>query len=80
MPVFASAVYDQNTKLVAAGMTPINLTSVMLGTSCCRTALPSLPLTLLSGNGCTDYAGMLLSYYEIQCKAYSGYPFVASIS
>ncbi|KAI0744981.1 serine carboxypeptidase [Earliella scabrosa] len=62
VPVFASAVYDQNTKLVAAGMTPINLTSVMLG------------------NGCTDYAGMLLSYYEIQCKAYGGYPFVASIS
>ncbi|KAF8991371.1 Alpha/Beta hydrolase protein [Cyathus striatus] len=31
LPLFASAVYDQNAKLVAAGMTPVNLTSVMIG-------------------------------------------------
>ena len=31
IPVFASAVYDQNAKLVAAGATPINLTSAMIG-------------------------------------------------
>jgi hypothetical protein len=31
LPLFASAVYDQNTRLVAAGMTPINLQSVMIG-------------------------------------------------
>jgi carboxypeptidase C (cathepsin A) len=31
IPVFASAVYDQNAKLVEAGMTPINLTSIMIG-------------------------------------------------
>ncbi|KAG6331591.1 hypothetical protein ID866_7500 [Astraeus odoratus] len=31
LPVFASQVYDQNAKLVEAGITPINLKSVMIG-------------------------------------------------
>ncbi|EIN13164.1 serine carboxypeptidase [Punctularia strigosozonata HHB-11173 SS5] len=31
IPVFASAVYDQNALLVEAGLTPINLTSIMIG-------------------------------------------------
>ncbi|KAK0438471.1 serine carboxypeptidase [Armillaria borealis] len=31
LPLFASAVYDNNAKLLAAGQTPINLTSVMIG-------------------------------------------------
>ncbi|KAF8879930.1 Alpha/Beta hydrolase protein [Infundibulicybe gibba] len=31
LPLFASAVYDQNTKLVEAGMSTINLTSIMIG-------------------------------------------------
>ncbi|EIN05318.1 hypothetical protein PUNSTDRAFT_145805 [Punctularia strigosozonata HHB-11173 SS5] len=31
IPVFASAVYDQNVLLVKAGMIPINLTSIMIG-------------------------------------------------
>ncbi|KAH0831837.1 serine carboxypeptidase [Lanmaoa asiatica] len=31
IPVFAAEVYDQNAKLVAAGLTPINLQSVMIG-------------------------------------------------
>ncbi|KAK7008063.1 carboxypeptidase [Favolaschia claudopus] len=31
VPVFAAEVYDQNAKLTAAGYTPINLTSVMIG-------------------------------------------------
>ncbi|KAK2459316.1 hypothetical protein APHAL10511_008671 [Amanita phalloides] len=31
VPLFASAVYDQNARLVQAGLTPINLTSVMIG-------------------------------------------------
>ncbi|KAH9487388.1 Carboxypeptidase Y-like protein A [Psilocybe cubensis] len=31
LPLFASAVYDQNTKLIEAGLTPINLQSVMIG-------------------------------------------------
>ena len=34
IPVFAAEVYDQNAKLVEAGMTPINLTSVMIGNPC----------------------------------------------
>lgn len=34
IPVFASAVYDQNPKLIEAGMTPINLSSVMIGNGC----------------------------------------------
>ncbi len=31
IPVFASYVYDQNPKLVESGVTPINLTSIMIG-------------------------------------------------
>ncbi|KAJ7739216.1 Alpha/Beta hydrolase protein [Mycena metata] len=31
LPVFASAVYDQNPRLVKAGIAPINLTSVIIG-------------------------------------------------
>ncbi|KAJ7039097.1 serine carboxypeptidase [Mycena alexandri] len=31
VPVFAAEVYDQNNKLIDAGLTPINLTSVMIG-------------------------------------------------
>lgn len=34
IPVFASEVYDQNARLVEAGLTPINLTSVMIGNGC----------------------------------------------
>ena len=33
IPVFAAKIYDQNAELVAAGLTPINLTSVMIGTA-----------------------------------------------
>ena len=31
IPLFASAVYDQNALLVEKGLTPINLTSVIIG-------------------------------------------------
>ncbi|KAI0635406.1 serine carboxypeptidase [Trametes polyzona] len=31
LPVFASAIYDQNAALVEAGITPVNLSSVMIG-------------------------------------------------
>ncbi|OSX56451.1 hypothetical protein POSPLADRAFT_1160107 [Postia placenta MAD-698-R-SB12] len=34
IPVFAAEVYDQNVKLVDAGMTPINLSSIMIGNGC----------------------------------------------
>lgn len=33
LPIFASAVYDQNVRLIEAGMTPINLQSLMIGKS-----------------------------------------------
>jgi hypothetical protein len=32
VPVFAAEVYDQNARLIDAGLTPINLQSVMIGT------------------------------------------------
>jgi hypothetical protein len=31
IPLFASAIYDQNTLLIEKGLTPINLTSVIIG-------------------------------------------------
>ena len=31
IPVFAAEVYDQNAKLVEAGLTPVNLSSIMIG-------------------------------------------------
>ncbi|GJE94861.1 serine carboxypeptidase [Phanerochaete sordida] len=34
IPTFASYVYDQNPRLVAAGMTPINLTSIIIQNGC----------------------------------------------
>ncbi|KAJ3521507.1 hypothetical protein NM688_g9008 [Phlebia brevispora] len=43
IPVFASEVYDQNAKLIKAGITPINLESVMIGNGCTdwETMIPS---------------------------------------
>ncbi|KAI0756370.1 serine carboxypeptidase [Daedaleopsis nitida] len=61
IPVYASAVYDANGQLVEAGMTPINISSIIIG------------------NGCTDFIGMLTSYYEIRCEDY-GFPPITSIS
>jgi len=49
IPAFAAAVYDQNAKLIQLGMTPVNLSSILLG------------------NGCTQDATMLPSYYDMQC-------------
>jgi carboxypeptidase C (cathepsin A) len=31
VPPFASEVYDQNSQLIKAGLTPINLTSIIIG-------------------------------------------------
>ncbi|KAH9934973.1 serine carboxypeptidase [Fomitopsis serialis] len=56
IPVFAAEVYDQNTKLVEAGLTPVNLSSVMIG------------------NGCTDFATMVPSYYDMTCSPASVAP------
>jgi hypothetical protein len=43
IPLFASAVYDQNTVLVKKGLTPINLTSVIIGmySEECTVGLPT---------------------------------------
>ncbi|KAI9066157.1 serine carboxypeptidase [Trametes sanguinea] len=34
IPVFASTIYDKNAQLAEAGVTPINLTSIMIGNGC----------------------------------------------
>ncbi|KAI0666416.1 serine carboxypeptidase [Trametes maxima] len=34
IPVFASRIYDKNSELIEAGITPINLTSIMIGNGC----------------------------------------------
>ncbi|KAI0328737.1 serine carboxypeptidase [Cubamyces sp. BRFM 1775] len=34
IPVFASTIYDKNAQLIEAGVTPINLTSIMIGNGC----------------------------------------------
>ncbi|THH23117.1 hypothetical protein EUX98_g8062 [Antrodiella citrinella] len=43
IPAFAAAIYDQNAKLVEKGLTPVNLSSIMLGNGCTQdsTMLPS---------------------------------------
>jgi hypothetical protein len=51
IPVFASEVYDQNAYLVEVGLTPINLTSVMIGL--CHVPLEVIPSDdALKLNGC----------------------------
>ena len=35
VPVYASRIYDQNARLVQEGISPINLVSIMLGSSYC---------------------------------------------
>ncbi|KAI0640108.1 serine carboxypeptidase [Trametes polyzona] len=34
IPVFASTLYDQNTRLIDRGLTPVNLSSIMIGNGC----------------------------------------------
>ena len=46
IPLFASAVYDQNAWLSAKGLTPINLTSVMIGSYRCAPIIGLLTPTL----------------------------------
>ncbi|TFK38756.1 serine carboxypeptidase [Crucibulum laeve] len=54
IPLFAAEVYDQNTKLIKEGMSPINLTSIMIGNglSDAATMFPSyydMQCTFVSG-------------------------------
>ncbi|KAH9849189.1 serine carboxypeptidase [Lenzites betulinus] len=34
IPVFASTIYDQNARLIEAGLAPVNLSSIMIGNGC----------------------------------------------
>ena len=73
VPVYASEIYDQNARLEAEGLTPINLASIMIGTCFCEKAKGiarvhgSGRLTLHPGNGCTDWGRMFPSYWDMQC-------------
>ncbi|KAG6873260.1 hypothetical protein C0995_001034 [Termitomyces sp. Mi166 len=72
IPLFASEVYDQNARLVEAGLTPINLTSVII-----ESAIHDTHNGI--GNGWTDVLSMILSYYDMVCTAASVPP-VADIA
>ncbi|THH16795.1 hypothetical protein EW146_g3910 [Bondarzewia mesenterica] len=62
VPLFASQVYDQNAQLVAAGLTPINLTSAII-----------VPI-IKPGNGLTDPFKAVTSYYDMSCTPASIHP------
>jgi hypothetical protein len=68
-------VYDQNTRLVEQGLTPINLKSVMIG-SLVATSLAPILIDMLAcpGNGITDPFKIILSYYDMQCTPASVEP------
>ena len=68
IPVFAATIYDRNAQLVEAGLTPINLTSIMIGQASPRVCIHIHSLTGAIGNGCTDFATMFPSYYDAQCQ------------
>ena len=76
IPTFAAEVYDQNEKLRQAGLTPINLVSIMIGSSSVSvhavTQIDEVP-----GNGCTDWSTMLPSYHDMMCSPKDGEPFAS---
>ena len=41
LPIFGAAIYDQNAQLLAAGLDPINLASLMIGSDSYLNAQPS---------------------------------------
>lgn len=53
LPVFASAVYDLNPRLVKSGYTPINLTSVLIGNGYTE---PETMFASYYDMGCTDHS------------------------
>lgn len=62
-----------NAKLVEAGGTPINLTSIMIGAFVFRSlrlrrAHDAQISFAYPGNGCTDWSTMIPSYYDMQCQ------------
>jgi hypothetical protein len=70
LPVFAAEVYEQNARLVKAGVTPVNLSSVMIGTFPCY-CICKYGMTGRLGNGMTDTFSMLFSYYDMACTSVS---------
>ena len=66
LPVFASVIYDQNTRLVNAGLEPINLASLMLGILRSNSDSPACVDTVI-GNGLTDSLTMTLARYDMMC-------------
>jgi cathepsin A (carboxypeptidase C) len=72
VPVFAAEVYDQNTKLAAAGYTPINLTSAMIGAYFRPFLYENAAIKLLAtGNGITDFYHQMSSSFDMQCTSAS---------
>ncbi|KAI0071137.1 serine carboxypeptidase [Panus rudis PR-1116 ss-1] len=79
IPVFASEIYDQNAKLKDSGVTPINLTSIMIGNGCTdwSTMVPSYydmqctPKSVAPINSVSECVGMrqLLPRCEQRIKA-----------
>lgn len=70
LPLFAAEIYDQNTKIEALGMDPVNLSSIMIGKHAELLRRISYELTTpsqLLGNGCTDQSTMIPSYYDMEC-------------
>lgn len=52
-------------------MTPVNLSSAMIGRHYFGRLRNFGGLTSIAGNGCTDEKTMVLSYYDMQCKPMS---------
>ena len=66
IPLFASAVYDQNAVLIRKSLTPINLTSAIIGmySEAHAAGFADSPS---SGNGITDPFTMIDAYYSMTC-------------
>ena len=73
--MYASEVYDQNAKLEALGMTPINVASIMIGEKSSIFSYQTSISNISSlGNGCTDDLTMWPAWYDVECKNISGAP------
>ncbi|KAG5640374.1 hypothetical protein DXG03_008885, partial [Asterophora parasitica] len=59
LPLFASEVYDQNARLVEAGVTPINIASIIIGESMIWGQEDLILPSFLIGNGWTDALSMV---------------------
>ena len=77
IPLFASAVYDQNTALVENGLTPINLTSVIIGafSEAYAVSFPTLALVRQRNYGPlhNDRRILLYDMYPFHCAPRTGH-------